>query len=114
MPILERDLIGMIYDAVADASRWPIFLEAFVHATNGKNCTLAIHTPEGWNLVRYYGWSDEDMRLYHERYAAIDPWGVADQVEEGAVLPSTDLCSQDEFEQSVAFREFYSPRGCDR
>lgn len=116
MPILERDLIGMIYDAVADASRWPIFLEAFVHATNGKNCTLAIHTPgmEGWNLVRYYGWSDEDMRLYQERYATIDPWGAGGRrLEEGEVVTSTDLCSQDELEQSVAFREFYSPRGCD-
>src|SRR5581483_3916189 len=110
MPVSERDLIGMIYDAVADASRWPIFLEAFVRATNGKNCTLAIHTPgmEGWNLVRYHGWSDEDMRLYQERYAAIDPWAAGGQrLEEGEVVTSTDLCSQDELERSVTFREFY-------
>jgi DNA-binding CsgD family transcriptional regulator/PAS domain-containing protein len=112
----EPDLIGLIYDSVADTSRWSVFLEAFVRTTNGKCGTLVINTPEkdGWRFVCFYGWSEEDSRLYADRYAAIDPWRVAtEQSAEGEVRTSHQLCSQEELEQSIAYREFYCPRGCD-
>lgn len=112
----EPDLIDLIYDSVAETSRWSVFLEAFVRATNGKRGTLLLNTPEnsGWRFVCFYGWSEEDSQLYAARYAAIDPWRVgAEQSAEGEVRTSHQLCSQEELEESRAYREFYGPRGCD-
>lgn len=112
----EPDLIGLIYDSVADSSRWPVFLEAFVHATNGKRGTLMINTreKEGWRFACFYGWSEEDTQVYAARYAAIDPWRAGtEQAAEGDVRTSHQICSQEELEKSIAYREFYYARGCD-
>ena len=65
-------------------------------------------------VVCRYGWREEETRLYSERYAAIDPWGLAAaQVPEGEIRTSIELCSEEEFERSAAYREFYAPLGLD-
>ncbi len=110
------DLIGLIYDAVPDASRWPIFLQAFVRTTGCKRGTLALHVSEStdWMVVCWYGWRDDEIRLYQERYAAIDPWALAGNgLREGEIRTSCELCPQKKFKQSAAYREFYRPQGID-
>jgi DNA-binding CsgD family transcriptional regulator len=107
-------LISLIYDAVPDASRWHCFLEAFVRATESDRGTLVLSCsePGNWSAVCWYGWKEEEMRTYAQRYAAIDPWG-SQHIPEGEIRLSTDLCSQAELEQSTVYREFYGPLGVD-
>src|SRR5271156_1974982 len=108
------ELIGRIYDAVADATRWREFLDALVHASNCTTGTLVLLGPrsEDASIVCWYGLTDEDIALYTERYAANDPMRKASaRVAEGALVTSLDLCSEREFEESIAYREFYGPRG---
>jgi DNA-binding CsgD family transcriptional regulator len=105
------DLVGLIYDAVPDASRWQAFLESFVHATRSDRGTLALFgsTLPGCQIICWYGWKDQEIRVYMERYAAIDPWGAHDRLGEGEVCASEDLCPLDTFQNTVVFREFYGP-----
>ncbi len=110
------DLVGLIYDAVPDASRWSLFLEAFVRATRGKRGTLALNVPgaDHWRVVCWYGWADDEIGLFQERYVTTDPWALgANDMREGEVRTNIELCTQEEFEQSAAYREFYHPRGID-
>jgi DNA-binding CsgD family transcriptional regulator len=106
-------LVGLIYDAVADASRWPAFLEAFVRAIGGRKATLSLRDskhPE-FAMVTWFGWSDEDVQVYIERYAAADPWGVASgRWPEGVAGTDREICPREEMEPTVAFREYYAPR----
>jgi DNA-binding CsgD family transcriptional regulator len=106
-------LIGLIYDSVADASRWPSFLEAFVAAIRGRKATLSLRDSEHpeFTMVTWFGWSDDDVHVYIERYASADPWAVGSgRWPEGVVGIDSDLCPREEMEPSVAFREYYAPR----
>src|ERR1700734_2329096 len=100
------DLIALIYDAVPDASRWQAFLEAFVHATRSDRGTLALFGSalSGCQIICWYGWKDEEIRIYMERYAAIDPWGAHNRLREGEFCASEDLCPLDTFQNTVVFR----------
>jgi DNA-binding CsgD family transcriptional regulator len=112
--VTTSELIELIYDAVPDASRWQVFLETFVRATGCKLGTLVLNVSEvaDWTIVRWYGLRDEEVRTYHERYVASDPWAIAgDNMQEGEVRTSAELCSREEFEQSAAYREYYQPLG---
>ena len=107
------ELVELIYDAVADGSRWPAFLEACVQAIGARRATLVLLDPhgDGVNVACWHGWLDEEMELYGEQYAASDPWRVHGvQWPEGAVGTDRDLCPREEMEASIAFREFYAPR----
>src|SRR5579871_4836453 len=108
------DLVGLIYDAVPDRSRWPAFLDALAQATNCKRATLILDPGSTvWAVVCFHGWQDDEIRLFHERYASIDPWGTAClSVPEGEVRSSHELCSQEELDKNLAYREFYLPRDC--
>jgi DNA-binding CsgD family transcriptional regulator len=111
----ELDLVGLMYDAVADAARWPSFLESLVRATNATRGSLTLGTPriEEVAIVCWYGWRDEDYPLYLQRYMKVDPWAKASLLlTEGVVSTSEDLSSPQELEASAAYREFYAPRGC--
>jgi DNA-binding CsgD family transcriptional regulator len=107
------NLIGMIYDSVADASRWPSFLEAFVYAIRGRRATLSLRDskhPE-FAMVSWFGWSDDDVRVYVERYASTDPWRVGtSRWPEGVVGTDPDLFPRKQMESSTVFREYYAPR----
>jgi len=110
------DLIELIYEAVPDASRWQVFLEAFVQSTGCKRGTLVLNVSgaEDWMVVCWHGWQDEEVRLFMERYAATDPWAVGGKdMQEGEIRTSIELCPQAEFQQSAAYREFYGPRDID-
>ena len=107
------ELIGLIYDAVPDASRWPAFLHAFANAVGACGSTLALRPPEGkefW-IVCWAGYTDDDIQAYTERYAAIDPWMTkAARQPEGCVMADPEFCPRAEMEASTAFRKFYAPR----
>lgn len=107
------ELVGLIYDSVADASRWPVFLEACVHAIGARRGTLVLLNPnsDGIDVACWRGWRDEEIQLYAERYAAIDPWRPGSvRWPEGTVGSDWEVCPRRELEASAAFREFYAPR----
>jgi len=108
-------LVDLIYEAVADASRWQTFLDRFVHAVRARRGTIALMDSHGEHIavVCWYGWPDEDIRLFNDRYAATDPWGIGGaNLFEGEVAADFELCQRGQMEQSVAFREYYLPRDC--
>lgn len=106
------ELIGLIYDSVADASKWPVFLNEFVRVANCHAASLVLFgsSADEHALVTWYGWTDDDVRVHAERYMASDPWAHSSHLEEGSVATTEELCSEEEFEASVAYREFYKPR----
>lgn len=109
------ELVGLIYTAVAGASHWQTFLDALVSAIGCERAALLIHNTEGegFSVVCWRGWPDEDIQLYLNRYGAIDPWriGIA-PFPEGAVGCDFDILPREEMEASATFREFYAPRDC--
>ena len=105
-------LIGMIYEAAWDASAWQAFLDAFVIAMGGRRGALGLIAGhrEGSVIFRWSGWPDEDIRLYSERYMEADPLRArTEDLPEGAIQTSHDYCP--DHVESVAYREFYGPRG---
>ena len=111
----DPGLVGLIYDSVADASRWSVFLDRFAQTIRAHRCALLIHDSEGdgFGVVRWHGWPDADIQLYTERYGAIDPLRAGStSLPEGFVGEDTTACSREVMEASSAFREFYQPRDC--
>lgn len=105
-------LTRMIYDAVGHSSRWRPFLEAFVHAIGGTGGSLVLLDTKETAVVCWYGYSDDEIRGYEERYAETDPWRIGTaRAPEGTVEIDTALCSREEMEASTAFRGFYLPNG---
>jgi DNA-binding CsgD family transcriptional regulator/PAS domain-containing protein len=107
------ELIGLIYESVADASRWQTFLDAFVGVVRARGAVLALRDSKhaDFTLVRWSGWSDEDIRMYMEHYSGTDPWRIGTvRWPEGVVATDLDLCPRQVMESSAAFREFYRPR----
>jgi DNA-binding CsgD family transcriptional regulator len=107
------DLVGLIYASVEDASRWQTFLDAFVRVVRARGGLLALRDSKHaeFAMVRWSGWSDEDLQLYSQRYSATDPWRIGSVGSpEGVVATDLDLCSREEMESSAAFREWYAPR----
>jgi DNA-binding CsgD family transcriptional regulator len=106
------ELITLIYDAVSDASRWPVFLEAFVGAIGCHAGALLIHGDQSDPAaVCWHGWTEDAIQLYHATYVETDPMraGTA-RAAEGFVGCDFEACPREEFEASAAFREFYAPR----
>jgi hypothetical protein len=100
-------LINLIYECVTDSSRWPRFLEAFVHAVRATGGSLALRDTSGTDFsgVCWYGWTDEEMRLYNEHYFAIDRWADATvRCAEGTVATDFEICPREETEAGRAFR----------
>jgi DNA-binding CsgD family transcriptional regulator len=108
----ESDLIGLIYDAIHDSSRWRVFLAGFVAAAGAEKATFGYRdlVYEEFSLVCWVGWTDEEISRYHNFYAAEDLWNRrASEQPEGVVLRDFDYCSREEIEAGTAFREFYAP-----
>lgn len=106
------ELISLIYESVTDPSRWMAFLEAFVEAVHAEKGNFAIRDllEPAFSFSCGHGWSMEAPQMYAERFGAIDPWRIGSaKLPESEVGTDIDLCSREEMESSVAFREFYLP-----
>ena len=110
---VNPDLIDAIYSAAVGTTPWVSFLEALLLRIGASKGTLLLVGPSEVGAVCWYGWTDEDMRLYERVYAAEDPWRIAAlKLQDGDVLTDFEFCSRRKMEASVAFRELYMPRGC--
>jgi DNA-binding CsgD family transcriptional regulator len=105
------ELIAMIYEAASDSSAWQKFLDTFVRAMGASKGAfgLTTHQSGGSAILRWYGWTDADIRTYAELYMQNDPLRTGfEGMPEGAVGAIHEVCP--EHVNSVAYQEFYSPR----
>ena len=74
-PRAVHGLIEEIYAAAADSSRWTTLLGVLRETVDGASAWLAdVHVETGGiSVTAESGVDHEVLRLYHERYAAIDP-----------------------------------------
>src|SRR5260370_39788279 len=70
------ELIGRIYDAAADVSLWPVFLEDFTEAAGGTSALILpydLKTPQAKFAVSAR-FDPEYLRQYKEYYSTVNPW----------------------------------------
>jgi hypothetical protein len=105
-----EDLIGLIYDAALDQSRWPDFLSALATAVRCDRALFALLIGGNpWNVACLHGWTLEEIALWRARYVAQDPWGNVHKhnpVRVGEVRTSTELLSMEETEKTLRFAPF--------
>jgi DNA-binding CsgD family transcriptional regulator len=109
----ELQLIGMIYDAVADPSLWQDVLDTFVRMNRGIGGSLFVGDArmDEFAFVYRHRMSKEEGALFMERYAASDEWAHhTATMPEGFVGASHDIWPEAEMVQSEAYRGFYGPR----
>lgn len=112
-----HELIRHIYLAGVDASRWPAFLDLFTRTIDSPSGFLSfIDTRHGGASTSIaVGLSNETLRLYRDRYAAMDPFahGTAalGPLRPGFIGLSQDLISEQELEKTDFYQEFGRDHG---
>ena len=91
------ELVNLIYEAAADASRWQAFLDAYVEAVGGRRASLLLSAGHG-NGPAPFHWSNgprEDGRLDTDRHIAEDLYRtVGEGQPEGAIRTIDLLCPE--------------------
>ena len=102
------ELVGLIYDAAADAALWPRFLERFADSVRGTLTTLLLYDPDhhAGNIAAAVRIDPADVRRYNDHYVKLDVWGrhSAHRLTPGCVLLGEQLCAP----ATVAATEFYA------
>jgi DNA-binding CsgD family transcriptional regulator/PAS domain-containing protein len=107
------DLVGFVYEAAADASRWQAFLDAYAEAVGARRATLLLGN---WNqnraaAFRWSGWPDGDVGLVADRYRAEELYRAVGDGQSEGVIRTIDLFAPAETAgQSIVYRELYMPR----
>jgi DNA-binding CsgD family transcriptional regulator len=113
-----HDLIQRIYLAATDASRWPAFLETLREQIDATSAVFAFldKTNGGADVNAVAGLSPDVVRLYHERYAALDPFangvGAIGPLQPGFIGLAQELISDEELERTEYYEQFGSKYGC--
>src|ERR1700751_5567231 len=92
-------LIGAAYDAAADPTLWDSFLEELAIGTGATSAGLLMHdyANSSYRLSSSWRVDPESLRLYGERYYALDVWArKALKRRPGYVCTSQSLCPQPE------------------
>jgi DNA-binding CsgD family transcriptional regulator len=110
-------LIGKIYDCAMAPENWPVVLADICDYAESAAGTLAVFdllTGQEKTLVNH-GISDENHKLYQEKYHCADLFLHPLMVREvGEPAISSDLVAEDELLQSRIYREWAAPQGfCD-
>ena len=75
----ERDLpefIGLIYDAAADASRWPVFLDRLCDIAPGAKSVMMMHDAQTSSIrcPRTARWEEDWTASYTDYYVKLNRW----------------------------------------
>jgi DNA-binding CsgD family transcriptional regulator len=102
-------LLGALYDAVAEPAQWDSFLEKLGLQTRATSAGLLIHDfgHAKYSLSSSWRISPESLRLYQEHYYALDVWaqkGLAKPV--GYICSSQSLCSVEEIKTTEIYNDF--------
>ena len=107
-------VVEAIYDCTLDASRWNDTLRLIAAFTNSCHAGMGIiDHGQKLNFHRYSAGaiSDEDVQLYFQKYAVINPLFVARRMfDVGQVVTTEMLVSEEEFFESRFYRDFAEPR----
>jgi DNA-binding CsgD family transcriptional regulator len=107
-------LIGVVYEAAADARRWETFLSEFAHASHADSAALVMHNlgrevhtvAAAWRVEPHVG------RLYQEHYGSIDVWAMRGRSKPaGYVSTSQALCSAAELATTEIYNDFLVRHG---
>jgi DNA-binding CsgD family transcriptional regulator/PAS domain-containing protein len=108
------DAIGAIYDCALEPDRWPETMRQITELTASAAMGMGIIDHKHKHNVRLYdyGYSEEDMRIYFEKYAAMNPAFVARLMYPvGEPLTAEMLVDEQELLESRIYQEFWKPRG---
>ena len=120
MPLAEDKLfglIGRIYDAAADASLWPAFLEAFANAVAGTLTAIAYHDlrESRANMGAAIRFDPDYVGRYIDYYGTFDPWRSAwmarfSRASPEAIVTSEELISPDQLDKTEFFNDYLLPQ----
>jgi hypothetical protein len=105
------DIVTLIYDAAADPSLWPVFLERYQALTSARKVALGYEPPGEERVVIMASGADQgDIRKYHQ-YPC--PW--LDRLllanwRTGGADASHHLITDAELRRTECFNEFLGPR----
>src|SRR5436190_10858234 len=107
-------LIGDIYDAVLDASRWPSVLEKAAAFVGGPAASLFSKDAASRSgaLVYDHGIDPHYKRLYFEKYVKLDPTNTGQFLARiGEPVATADVIPYEEFIETRFYREWAAPQG---
>jgi DNA-binding CsgD family transcriptional regulator/PAS domain-containing protein len=103
------NLLGILYDAAADASLWPAFLQRLANITHSDSAALLLHdVAHDHHAVSVHSGADPEMlRLYGEYYGQRDVWLLKALSSAGPAYIGTSeqLCSFSELKQTEFFND---------
>jgi DNA-binding CsgD family transcriptional regulator len=108
------DLIGEIYDAALDQSRWPSVLDKCIGFIGGCAAALFFKDASANRGDTYFetGITPYYRNLYFDQYVALDPATASHfQAEIEQPVAITDFMPFDEFQQTRFYREWVQPQG---
>lgn len=103
-------LVGLLYDAVADATRWNEFLQSLAGTLGADSSSLLLYSPadRAGNLDISAGLDPTARRRYREYYVGIDQFGIqgGHLCHPGAVLLGQELCPSVYMRRSEFYADF--------
>src|SRR5580704_11900649 len=107
-------LIGEIYDAALDASKWSVVLGKAAHFVGGSSAALFSKDAASGagNIYHEFGTDPHYRQLYFEKYVKLDPATTGHffaEVEQP--ISVTDLMPYNEFLETRFYREWVQPQG---
>ena len=107
-------LVGQIYDAVVDPTRWTSVLGHIADYTHAARVTLILEDSDRpQNSVYYQSYSDPGwIDRYLDAYMLINPMRLARgmQARSGDVILTKDFMSIEEYQRTRIYREFLADR----
>jgi hypothetical protein len=113
-----HELIQRIYLAATDASRWPAFLETLRENLDAASTVFAFIDKRngGADVNATAGLSPEVLRLYYDRYAALDPFangaGAVGPLQPGFIGLAQELISDEELKKTEYYEQFGAKYEC--
>ncbi|HZP71698.1 MAG TPA: helix-turn-helix transcriptional regulator [Pseudolabrys sp.] len=106
-------LIGDIYDAALDSSRWASVLAKIAVFTGSQAASLLSKDSVSKSVNVHYqsGIDPYFVRLYIESYSKFDPLANASEYTAEQIVNIPDLVPYDEFKAGRFFREWAQPQG---
>ena len=108
------DTIGTIYDCALDPDHWPEAMRRITELTASAAMGMGIIDHKHKRNLRLYdyGYEEDDLKLYFEKYAAMSPAFVARLMfPVGEPVTSEMLIDEHELLDSRMYHEFFKPRG---
>lgn len=108
------DLIGDIYDAALDPSRWRGVLGKTCEFVGGSSAVLYWHDAASERSAALHLFNEDPYytKLYFDKYVKLNPmFPAATFVESGVVHSAFDLIPQEEIVKTRFYREWMKPQG---